>query len=67
MSQREVTLLGPADVRDLAARLGIRPTKQWGQNFVIDKGTVRRIVRAAEVGPATRAICGITPDACTFR
>lgn len=51
MSQREVTLLGPADVHDLAARLGIRPTKQWGQNFVIDKGTVRRIVRAAEVGP----------------
>lgn len=44
-------LLGPAQVRDLAARLGIRPTKHWGQNFVIDKGTVRRIVRAADVGP----------------
>ena len=44
-------LLGPAQVRDLADRLGLRPTKQWGQNFVIDKGTVRRIVRAAGVGP----------------
>ncbi|WP_202865399.1 16S rRNA (adenine(1518)-N(6)/adenine(1519)-N(6))-dimethyltransferase RsmA [Ornithinimicrobium sufpigmenti] len=44
-------LLGPAQVRELAARLGVRPTKAWGQNFVIDKGTVRRIVRAAEVGP----------------
>ncbi|AXH98160.1 16S rRNA (adenine(1518)-N(6)/adenine(1519)-N(6))-dimethyltransferase RsmA [Ornithinimicrobium avium] len=44
-----VTLLGPAQIRDLAARLGIRPTKQWGQNFVIDKGTVRRIVRASEI------------------
>ena len=43
------TLLGPAEIRDLAARLGIRPTKQWGQNFVIDKGTVRRIVRTAGV------------------
>ncbi|GAA1175322.1 16S rRNA (adenine(1518)-N(6)/adenine(1519)-N(6)) -dimethyltransferase RsmA [Ornithinimicrobium humiphilum] len=43
-------LLGPAEIRDLAGRLGVRPTKQWGQNFVIDKGTVRRIVRAAEVG-----------------
>ncbi|GAA5166481.1 16S rRNA (adenine(1518)-N(6)/adenine(1519)-N(6)) -dimethyltransferase RsmA [Ornithinimicrobium tianjinense] len=43
------TLLGPAEIRDLASQLGIRPTKQWGQNFVIDKGTVRRIVRAAEV------------------
>ncbi|QFG67733.1 16S rRNA (adenine(1518)-N(6)/adenine(1519)-N(6))-dimethyltransferase RsmA [Ornithinimicrobium pratense] len=43
-------LLGPAEIRDLATRLGVRPTKSWGQNFVIDKGTVRRIVRAAEVG-----------------
>ncbi|GGK81335.1 16S rRNA (adenine(1518)-N(6)/adenine(1519)-N(6))-dimethyltransferase RsmA [Ornithinimicrobium pekingense] len=42
-------LLGPAEIRALAAELGVRPTKQWGQNFVIDKGTVRRIVRAAEV------------------
>jgi len=44
-------LLGPADVRSLAARLGIRPTKQRGQNFVIDANTVRRIVRAADLGP----------------
>jgi 16S rRNA (adenine1518-N6/adenine1519-N6)-dimethyltransferase len=45
------TLLGPAEIRRLAAQLGIRPTKQWGQNFVIDKGTVRRIVRTAGVTP----------------
>ncbi|WP_063803459.1 16S rRNA (adenine(1518)-N(6)/adenine(1519)-N(6))-dimethyltransferase RsmA, partial [Streptomyces silvensis] len=44
-------LLGPADIRDLAATLGVRPTKQRGQNFVIDANTVRRIVRTAEVGP----------------
>ncbi|MEU0844282.1 16S rRNA (adenine(1518)-N(6)/adenine(1519)-N(6))-dimethyltransferase RsmA [Streptomyces sp. NPDC005962] len=44
-------LLGPADIRDLAARLGVRPTKQRGQNFVIDANTVRRIVRTAEVRP----------------
>lgn len=43
-------LLGPADVRELAAALRLRPTKQRGQNFVIDANTVRRIVRAAEVG-----------------
>ncbi|TCC10387.1 16S rRNA (adenine(1518)-N(6)/adenine(1519)-N(6))-dimethyltransferase RsmA [Kribbella soli] len=42
-------LLGPADVRSLAASLGVRPTKQRGQNFVIDPNTVRRIVRAAEL------------------
>jgi len=46
-----VALLGPADVRRLAAELGVRPTKQRGQNFVIDPNTVRRIVRAAGVGP----------------
>ncbi|TYK49357.1 16S rRNA (adenine(1518)-N(6)/adenine(1519)-N(6))-dimethyltransferase RsmA [Actinomadura decatromicini] len=44
-------LLGPADVRELAARLGIRPTKTLGQNFVIDANTVRRIVRAASLDP----------------
>ncbi|MFI0351439.1 16S rRNA (adenine(1518)-N(6)/adenine(1519)-N(6))-dimethyltransferase RsmA [Actinomadura sp. 9N407] len=44
-------LLGPADIRELAARLGVRPTKSLGQNFVIDANTVRRIVRTAEVAP----------------
>jgi 16S rRNA (adenine1518-N6/adenine1519-N6)-dimethyltransferase len=44
-------LLGPADVRELAAALGVRPTKQRGQNFVIDANTVRRIVRTAGVRP----------------
>ena len=41
--------LGPAEVRLLADRLGVRPTKQRGQNFVIDPNTVRRIVRASGV------------------
>ncbi|PRY01815.1 16S rRNA (adenine(1518)-N(6)/adenine(1519)-N(6))-dimethyltransferase RsmA [Allonocardiopsis opalescens] len=44
-------LLGPAEIRALADRLGVRPTKTLGQNFVIDQGTVRRIVRTAGVGP----------------
>ena len=43
-------LLGPAEVRALAERLGVRPTKQLGQNFVHDANTVRRIVAAAGVG-----------------
>ncbi|MFD3511821.1 16S rRNA (adenine(1518)-N(6)/adenine(1519)-N(6))-dimethyltransferase RsmA [Streptomyces sp. NPDC058657] len=43
------SLLGPADIRELAAALGVRPTKQRGQNFVIDANTVRRIVRTAGV------------------
>ncbi len=45
-------LLGPAEVRSLAARLGVRPTKQRGQNFVIDANTVRRIVRTAGLSAA---------------
>jgi 16S rRNA (adenine1518-N6/adenine1519-N6)-dimethyltransferase len=54
-----VSLLGPAEIRDLAELLGIQPTKKLGQNFVIDANTVRRIVKSAgvtggvvlEVGP----------------
>ena len=42
-------LLGPAEIRDLAALLDIQPTKKLGQNFVIDANTVRRIVKAAGV------------------
>src|SRR5665648_746962 len=42
-------LLGPAQIRDLAGRLGLRPAKARGQNFVVDAGTIRRIVRVAGV------------------
>ena len=44
-------LLGAGEVRSIAERWGIRPTKQWGQNFVVDANTVRRIVRLAGVRP----------------
>ncbi|WP_091728660.1 16S rRNA (adenine(1518)-N(6)/adenine(1519)-N(6))-dimethyltransferase RsmA [Nocardioides scoriae] len=43
-------LLGPAEVRLLADGLDLRPTKQKGQNFVIDPNTVRRIVRDSGIG-----------------
>jgi 16S rRNA (adenine1518-N6/adenine1519-N6)-dimethyltransferase len=43
-------LLTAPDVRELARRLDLRPTKTLGQNFVIDPNTVRRIVRTAGVG-----------------
>lgn len=51
LSEHPRELLGAADIRRLAASIGARPTKTLGQNFVIDGGTVRRIVRVAEVGP----------------
>ncbi|SEF27491.1 16S rRNA (adenine1518-N6/adenine1519-N6)-dimethyltransferase [Amycolatopsis pretoriensis] len=45
-----VELLGPAEIRGLAAELDVRPTKKLGQNFVHDPNTVRRIVELAGVG-----------------
>jgi 16S rRNA (adenine1518-N6/adenine1519-N6)-dimethyltransferase len=44
-------LLGPTEIRNLAARLGIQPAKRLGQNFVVDAGTVTRITALAGVGP----------------
>jgi len=44
-------LLGASQIREMAGRLGVRPTKHWGQNFVIDANTVRRIVRLADLRP----------------
>nr|WP_226836229.1 16S rRNA (adenine(1518)-N(6)/adenine(1519)-N(6))-dimethyltransferase RsmA [Bifidobacterium leontopitheci] len=49
-------LLGAADIRAIAAQAGISPTKKFGQNFVIDPGTVRRIVRAAGVDATTHVL-----------
>lgn len=43
-------LLGPSDIRTLAETLGTSPAKKWGQNFVVDAGTVRRIARIAALG-----------------
>ncbi|KPM57823.1 16S rRNA (adenine(1518)-N(6)/adenine(1519)-N(6))-dimethyltransferase [Frankia sp. CcI49] len=44
-------LLTPADIRELAQSLDLRPTKKRGQNFLVDPNTVRRLVRLAEIGP----------------
>ena len=49
-------LLGPTEIRDLAALLGIQPTKKLGQNFLLDANTVRRIVRIAGVTAGTTAV-----------
>ena len=49
-------LLGPAEIRALAAELGVRPTKRLGQNFVHDPNTIRRIVRTAELRAGERVL-----------
>jgi 16S rRNA (adenine1518-N6/adenine1519-N6)-dimethyltransferase len=49
-------LLGPAEIRGLAAELDVRPTKKLGQNFVHDPNTVRRIVELAGITPADHVL-----------
>jgi len=44
-----VRLLAAGDIRGIADRLGVRPTKRLGQNFVVEQGTVRRIATLAGV------------------
>ena len=49
-------LLGPAEIRALAERLGVRPTKTLGQNFLHDANTIRRIVRTARLQPGEHVL-----------
>ncbi|MCL2453928.1 MAG: 16S rRNA (adenine(1518)-N(6)/adenine(1519)-N(6))-dimethyltransferase RsmA [Micrococcales bacterium] len=56
MTSEVPVLLTPARVRELAASAGVRPTKTLGQNFVIDPGTVRKIVRQAEVSSGEQVV-----------
>jgi 16S rRNA (adenine1518-N6/adenine1519-N6)-dimethyltransferase len=44
-------LLGPTEIRALAARLDIQPSRRLGQNFVVDAGTVSRITAMAALQP----------------
>ena len=49
-------LLGAAEIREIAERIGVRPTKKLGQNFVVDANTCRKIVKSADVGPQDIAL-----------
>jgi 16S rRNA (adenine1518-N6/adenine1519-N6)-dimethyltransferase len=49
-------LLGAAEIREIAERIGVRPTKKLGQNFVVDANTCRKIVKSAGVGPEDVAL-----------
>ncbi|MGO3885204.1 MAG: 16S rRNA (adenine(1518)-N(6)/adenine(1519)-N(6))-dimethyltransferase RsmA [Mycetocola sp.] len=51
-----VNLLGATEIRRLAAELDVTPTKKWGQNFVVDHNTVRRIVQIAGVQPGENVV-----------
>ena len=44
-----MSLLGAAEIRELAKALDLKPSKSLGQNFVIDANVCRKIVRVAGV------------------
>jgi len=49
-------LLGATEIRELAAKLDLKPTKKLGQNFVVDANTCRKIVKLADVTSADIAL-----------
>ena len=51
-----MTLLGAAQIRELAAALDLKPSKSLGQNFVIDSNVCTKIVRTASVGSTDIAL-----------
>ena len=75
MTEKSHTLLGPVEIRELAEKMQVTPTKKLGQNFVVDPNTVRKIVRLAgvrkqdsvlEIGPGLGSLTlGITETGAT--
>lgn len=55
-TEESSALLGAADIRRIAASGGINPTRRFGQNFVVDPGTVRRIARLGGLGTDSHVI-----------
>ena len=56
MTEAKAALLGPVEIRELAARLDVTPTKKLGQNFLHDPNTIRRIVAAADLDRSDRVV-----------
>ncbi|GAB2531618.1 16S rRNA (adenine(1518)-N(6)/adenine(1519)-N(6))-dimethyltransferase RsmA [Brachybacterium huguangmaarense] len=50
------TLLTPRDIRELAEAGGVHPSKQRGQNFLMDPNTVRTIVERAGIVAGDRVL-----------
>jgi len=51
-----MNLLGAAQIRALAEKLDLKPTKKLGQNFVIDANICRKIVKLAQVSESDIAL-----------
>ncbi|HEU4752273.1 MAG TPA: 16S rRNA (adenine(1518)-N(6)/adenine(1519)-N(6))-dimethyltransferase RsmA [Armatimonadota bacterium] len=46
-----VNLSSPAAVSALLRRRGLRPTRRWGQNFLIDANLLAKVADAGDLGP----------------
>ena len=51
-----MSLLGATEIRELAAKLDLNPSKGLGQNFVIDGNVCQRIVRQVSIAPSDVAL-----------
>ena len=51
-----LNLLGAVEIREIAERIGVNPTKKLGQNFVVDANTCRKIVKTADVSESDVAL-----------
>jgi 16S rRNA (adenine1518-N6/adenine1519-N6)-dimethyltransferase len=51
-----MSLLGATEIRELAAKLELNPSKGLGQNFVIDGNVCQRIVRQVQITSADVAL-----------
>lgn len=46
-----MSVLPPGKIKEIAAGLRFSPSKEMGQNFLIDESVLQKIVEAAELGP----------------
>ena len=50
------SLLGARRLREVLDRHGARPRKAWGQHFVVDPNTIRKLVSLAELSPSDTVV-----------
>lgn len=43
--------ISASEIRELANKLNLKPSKKLGQNFVIDPNTIEKIIRLAKINP----------------
>ena len=51
-----ISLLGATEIREIAEKLELHPTKSLGQNFVIDANTCQKIVRLAVISQVDHVV-----------